>query len=219
MAITTAMISVAVGLSCAENFLYVFVLGSSGGDNEEDRKDDLIEAWIVLFFRSVFPVHALAAALQSVNVIRKLVENENYNGHRIGVGRIVLPAVILHGSFDAVLMCINVFIETANAAYLEKNGGKVVEGEEPYNSLVVNLIAWISIVFILITGLLWYFHENRKQRARLIILEECEKNARAEALGATKVSGKRGIKSSDKKKLKLKRKSDGKSKHIESEYT
>jgi hypothetical protein len=223
MAITTAMISVAVGLSCAENFLYVFVmggaLGSSNGDSEE-RKDDLIEAWIVLFFRSIFPVHALAAALQSINVIRKLVENEDHNGHRIGVGRIVLPAVILHGSFDAVLMCINVFIESANAAYLEKNGGKVVEGEEPYNSLVVNLVAWISIVLILIVGLLWYFKENRKQRARLIILEECEKNARAEALGGAKASVKHGTKSTEDRKVKSKSRTgkSKKSRQTDNEY-
>lgn len=181
MAITTGMISVAVGLACAENFLYVFVLGGALGesDTNDSHRGDLLEAWIVLFFRSIFPVHALAAAMQSINMIRKFVEFDEHNGHRVGVGRIILPAVILHGSFDAILMGINVFVETAWDNYLEENDGKVGD-TEPYNALIVNLVAWISITGIMIAGLLWYYRENRKQRARLKVLEEQDKAVQAE---------------------------------------
>lgn len=177
MAITTGMISVAVGLACAENFLYVFVLGGALGQNDsnEAHSGDLLEAWIVLFFRSIFPVHALAAAMQSINMIRKFVEHDNPNGHRVGVGRIILPAVILHGSFDAVLMGINVFVETSWDDYLEENDGTA----EPYNAFAVNLVAWICITAIMIGGLLWYYRENRKQRTRLKVLEEQDKTLQA----------------------------------------
>jgi hypothetical protein len=171
MAITTGMISVAVGLACAENCLYVFVLGgaNSNGGNA-NQKSDILEAWIVLFFRSIFPVHALAAAMQSINMIRKFVERDNEQGHRIGVGRVVLPAVILHGSFDAVLMAINVFVETAWDNYLSQNNGNV-GANAPYNSLILNIVAWISIAAIMLAGLLWYFIQNRLQSQRLAELE------------------------------------------------
>jgi hypothetical protein len=176
MAITTGMISVAVGLACAENFLYVFVLGGALGpdNNEEDHKGDILEAWIVLFFRSVFPIHALAAAMQSVNVIRKYVETADDNGHRIGVGRIILPAVILHGTFDAVLMGINVYVETAWDKYLEENDGNVGE-DPPYNSIVLNAVAWMSITTIMLVGLIWYIVQHRRQTSRLVELEQDEK--------------------------------------------
>jgi len=179
-AVTTSMISVAVGLACAENFLYVFLLGgtgsTSGVEDGTSAMDGYLQEWTVLLFRSVFPVHALAAAMQSVNMIRKFVETEDVNGHRIGVGRIILPAVILHGSFDAILLGINFFIETSWEDYMEENDGDVDEGNpSPYNPVVVNIIAWLSIILVMLAGILWYYNENRSQRLRLIELEEHEK--------------------------------------------
>eukprot|EP00978_Attheya_sp_CCMP212_P010607 scaffold25783_cov34-Attheya_sp.AAC.1 len=143
-AVTTAMISVAVGLACAENFLYVFVLG--GSEENSDQKHGYMEAFMVLLFRSIFPVHALAAALQSINVIRKFVEDDSSDGgHRVGVGRIVFPAVLMHGSFDAILMTINVYIETAWDDYLAANNGNADNGR-PYNPIIVNMSAALGII-------------------------------------------------------------------------
>lgn len=180
MAITTGMISVAVGLACAENFVYVFVLGGAvGNDSGDHHSGDVLEAWIVLFFRSIFPVHALAAAMQSINMIRKFVETSEDSGHRIGVGRIILPAVILHGTFDAILMGINVFVETAWDKYLEEHEGNIVEGEQPYDSVILNVVAWISITTVMLLGFAWYYRENRRQRLRLKHLEDQEFKRRA----------------------------------------
>jgi hypothetical protein len=177
--VTTAMISVAVGLACAENFLYVFLLGGTSGGSSSAASDatggSYLEEWIVLLFRSIFPVHALAAAMQSVNMIRKFVETDEVNGHRIGVGRIILPAVIMHGSFDAILLGINVFIETSWDNYLERNGYVVDPENPPYNPVIVNGVAWFSIIFVMLLGVAWYIRENRNQRVRLILLEEQEK--------------------------------------------
>jgi RsiW-degrading membrane proteinase PrsW (M82 family) len=177
MAITTGMISVAVGLACAENMLYVFVLGGAmANDKGGDLKTgDVIEAWIILFVRSIFPIHALSAAMQSIGMIRKFVETTDHNGHRIGIGRIILPAVILHGSFDAVLLGITVYSETAWDMYLEANNGRVPEDGTPYNPVILNLVAAMSVVAIMVIGIVWYFRENRLQSKRLKELEEMEK--------------------------------------------
>jgi hypothetical protein len=170
-ALTTGMISVAVGLACAENFLYVFFLGGTGVDGDGSIKEE----WIVLFFRSIFPVHALAAAMQSIGMIRKFVEcTTDANNHRIGVGRIIIPAVVLHGSFDAILLGINVYVESAWDKYLQANGGKVEEGSLPYNPAILNTVAWLSITSIMISGILWYYKEHRNQTMRLKILEQEE---------------------------------------------
>ena len=173
-AVTTGMISVAVGLACAENFMYVFILGgadNSGGDGSHGGS--VLEEWVVLFFRSIFPVHALAAAMQSINMVRKFVEGTaDANQHRIGVGRIILPAVLLHGSFDAILYGINVYVESSWDAYLVANNGNVEDGATPYNPVVVNLVAWVSIIFIMLIAILWFYRENRAQRTRLDLMEE-----------------------------------------------
>lgn len=176
-AVTTAMISVAVGLACAENFLYVFLLGGSEANSGDVQSGGVIEEWIVLLFRSLFPVHALAAAMQSINVVRKYVECETDNSHRIGVGRIILPAVIMHGTFDAVLLAVNIYIETAWDVYLAKNEGNFDPNNPPYNPVMVNLVAWLSLIFVMVSGLMWYFRQNRLQSQRLAVLEEKEKAA------------------------------------------
>merc|ERR1712216_602141 len=102
-------------------------------------------------------------------MIRKFVELDHQKGHRIGVGRIILPAVLLHGTFDAILMAINVYIEMAWATGDHDNNGTL-----PYNALLVNVTAWAGISLTMLVGILWYFRENRRQRLRLILLEQKE---------------------------------------------
>ena len=82
--------------------------------------------------------------------------------------------MILHGSFDAVLLGINVYVESAWDKYLQANGGKVEEGSLPYNPAILNTVAWLSITSIMISGILWYYKEHRNQSMRLKILEQEE---------------------------------------------
>lgn len=159
-AVTTAMISCAVGLACAENFIYVFFLGGSNAQEE----------MTMLIFRSIFPVHALCAAMQSVGVIQKFLEEPDSNSGSIGVGKIILPAVILHGSFDGVLMTVNSFIDFA-IEQAENQGG---QGYIDYDYL--NLIAGVVVIAVMIAGLLWYYIKNRLQKARLKICEVSSNN-------------------------------------------
>lgn len=175
-AVTTAMISVAVGLACAENFVYVFFLGGTAGQSDGDDAGNVLEEWLVLLFRSIFPVHALAAAMQSINVNRKLIEGRtDESNQRIGVGKIVFPAILMHGTFDAVLLGINIYVETKWESYLEKYGGNVNPDDPPYDTYKLNIVAWCSITAVMLVGLVWYFIENRKQKQRLEVLEETER--------------------------------------------
>jgi len=162
-AITTGMISAAVGLACCENFLYVFFLGGSGGDIGRISGE-----LAILLFRSIFPVHALAAAMQSINMIRKFIE-EKYDGERnIGVGRIIFPAVLLHGTFDAILMGVNAYIEASWDSYYDNEGGDDENSYDvPYNVVAVNSIASIGIIGVMAVSFFWYTYQNKLQMLRL----------------------------------------------------
>jgi hypothetical protein len=61
---------------------------------------------------------------------------------------------------------------------LEQYGNVADPDNPPYNPVIVNCVAWFSITFVLLAGMSWYFRENWRQQARLIILEEQE-NAQA----------------------------------------
>jgi len=160
-AITTGMISVAVGLACAENFMYVFFLGGSRGNSGA-----IWQELMILLFRSVFPVHALAAAMQSINMIKKFVEEPQ---NHIGVGRIILPAVLLHGTFDAILLSITTYIETKYDEFYA-NGGNDADGL-PFNAVAVNIVAWTSILGLMGFGFIWFMIQSRRQTKRLALVE------------------------------------------------
>lgn len=164
-AITTGMISVAVGLACAENFLYVFFLGGAGGSAS------ITQEFAVLIFRSIFPVHALAAAMQSINMIKKFIEEKDGSDHNVGVGRIVIPAVILHGTFDAILMVINAYVESKWAEFYEENDD-YEEGFTPFNPILLNVIAWVSILGVMVSSFGWYSYQNQVQNIRLMKIEQ-----------------------------------------------
>ena len=150
-AVTTAMISGAVGLACAENFIYVFFFS---GSNTQDEIG-------MLLFRSIFPVHAFCAAMQSIGVIEKFLEEIDENSSSIGVGSILLPAILLHGSFDAILMTVNSIIDNT----VENSGGV------GYDFTVLNIIAGSLVIGVVLFGLIWYYVKNRSQKARLKLLE------------------------------------------------
>ena len=160
-AITTGMISVAVGLACAENFMYVFFLGGSRGNSGA-----IWQELMILLFRSIFPVHALAAAMQSINMIRKFVEEPQ---NHLGVGRIILPAVMLHGTFDAILLSITTYIESKYDQFYE-NGGNDEDGL-PFNPVAVNIFAWTSIIGLMTFSFGWYTFQNRRQMKRLALIQ------------------------------------------------
>jgi len=169
-AITTGMISVAVGLACAENFIYVFFLSNYDEDDgyvvtDAERVSSRMS---LLLLRSIFPVHALSAAMQSVSMIRKFIEEKHGGERNIGVGRIIFPAVLLHGSFDAVLMCVKCYVYASYEQYYA-NGGTDDDATwvEPYNALATSLTAVFGIVSVMALSFGWYTYQHKKQMLRL----------------------------------------------------
>jgi hypothetical protein len=169
-AITTGMISVAVGLACAENFIYVFFLSNYDEDDgyvvtDAERVSSRMS---LLLLRSIFPVHALSAAMQSVSMIRKFIEEKHGGERNIGVGRIIFPAVLLHGSFDAVLMCVKCYVYASYEQYYA-NGGTDDDATwvEPYNALATSLTAVFGIVSVMALSSGWYTYQHKKQMLRL----------------------------------------------------
>lgn len=143
-AITVAMVAVALGFACCENLVYIFIFAPSS---------DLETKIGVLVLRSLFPVHPLLAAIQSIGVCRRDIENDK----TFGVGRSILPAILLHGSFDLVIMIAS-FLVAVNPDDEE------FEERAETTSLVVSFV-------IVLFGVAYYVVQSRAQRKRLNELE------------------------------------------------
>ena len=146
--ITVAMVTASVGFACCENLMYVF--GRSGGTLEAEIS--------VLILRSLLPVHPVAAAIQSLSVIRHDVEGKE----DINIGQIIFPAVILHGSYDFVLMALPALILLFGIES-DDDGAEDVNGD----AAVVTVIGFVVSVIIAISGVIYYFCTSKKQRVRL----------------------------------------------------
>ena len=132
-AITVSMVAVGVGFSCCENLVYVFVYG----------KIYHVSRIFILLARSLFPVHPIAMAIQSIGVCKRDLENDR----RIRLGRIILPGVLFHGFYDFML----VWIDYASGSH----------------SIFSNIFS----VAILFSGVIYYIYQSRKQRERIAALD------------------------------------------------
>ncbi len=94
-AITIAMITVSLGFACCENLLYVFVYSP--------QNESITVQLSILGMRSIFPIHPLAAAIQSIGVCKRDLEGDP----TVGIGQILLPSVLLHGTFDFSLLLLS----------------------------------------------------------------------------------------------------------------
>ena len=155
--ITVAMCTVALGFACCENLLYVFGYTPSQSLGVE------IETLIV---RSIFPVHPLCAAIQSIGVCKRDLEGQR----GVGIGRIISPAILLHGSFDFVLMV---------AAYLQQVK-KIKEGNDDDSDIPKEDEAVMTaddipvMVFsfgMVLVGYIYYVWQSRDQTKRLIAMD------------------------------------------------
>ena len=98
----------------------------------------------VLLVRALLPVHPIVAAIQSIGVCRRDLEGES--SHQLG--RIIFPAVMIHGTFDFVLW------------FLEFLAG------DNYTTYWA-IMEWVLAEFIVVAGLVYYFKESIAQRGRL----------------------------------------------------
>jgi RsiW-degrading membrane proteinase PrsW (M82 family) len=146
-AITLAMVSVAIGFSCCENLIYVFLYAGNTTQLELG----------VLLERSFFPVHPVLAAIQSIGVCRRDLE-----ASREKLGRIIFPAVMFHGSFDFII----VFI-----AFIGKLVGEQVEEGDLQISNTAEFLSVLSCIVILFAGIYYVYTESSKQREHLIAID------------------------------------------------
>merc|ERR1712127_570630 len=114
-----AMVSVAIGFECIENLLYI------------SKGETLGNELSILLQRSVVPVHPICAAIQSIGVCKRDLENDT----SVTIGQILKPAVMLHGFFDF-------FVLTLPTLYLiphyEKYKEFIIEVSEQGQEYAVN---------------------------------------------------------------------------------
>ncbi len=142
-----------------QNLLYVFGYTPSQSLGVE------IET---LILRSIFPVHPLCAAIQSIGVCKRDLEGQR----GVGMGRVLSPDILLHGSFDFVLMV---------AAYLQQVE-KIKEGldddsdmpKEDDSEAVMSAEDVPTLVFsfgMVLVGYIYYVWQSRAQTKRLIAMD------------------------------------------------
>jgi hypothetical protein len=156
-AVTIAMVAVAIGFACCENLVYVFIYSGSSFSLEAS----------VLFARALFPVHPLAAALQSINVVARDVEGQRPTP----LGRILGPAVLFHGGYDFLIMWIN-FLAERNGIYEDQDG---MLGWADF-------LSFFSNVLVLVGTLFYFLHMSRRQRRRLAAMDQDETMVRSNLL-------------------------------------
>ncbi|KAL7489853.1 hypothetical protein ACHAW6_015569 [Cyclotella cf. meneghiniana] len=163
--ITVAMVSVALGFACCENLIYIFVYSPPSLGVEITT----------LVARSFFPVHPLCAAIQSIGVCKRDIEgNKNY-----GIGRVISPAVLLHGSFDFVLL-LAAFYNSLKKVEEGDNGNEsgeesssVPADEQDFASELPSLIS--GLVFVIL-GCIYYACASRAQNQRLIAMDNAARD-------------------------------------------
>lgn len=145
--ITLAMISVAMGFTCCENLVYIFLYSSSSPRME----------LYVLMSRTLFPVHPIAAALQSIGVCRRDLE-----GVPTPLWQLILPAVLFHGAYDFFILWVD-FLDKRHGVYAD-------EGSEQVSILAV-AVSFVVSVLILLSALVHLWRQGRQQRQRLAELD------------------------------------------------
>jgi RsiW-degrading membrane proteinase PrsW (M82 family) len=139
-AITIAMISVSLGFACCENLLYVFVYSP--------QHESITVQLSILGIRCLFPIHPLAAAIQSISVCRRDLEGDP----TVGIGRILLPSILLHGTFDFSLL----LLSWIGQSYDEESNNNNNQSNTTLTWAISLLCLGVSISVVLV-GLCYYF--------------------------------------------------------------
>uniref|UniRef100_A0A7S2K0I1 Uncharacterized protein n=1 Tax=Leptocylindrus danicus TaxID=163516 RepID=A0A7S2K0I1_9STRA len=166
-AITVAMVAAATGFACCENIVYVF--SYSGGTLGDEVG--------VLIARSLFPVHPIAAAIQSIGVCRRDLEGSI----GVGIGRVILPAVMLHGLFDFVLMLLGFIGQHVSDGSADESTGDDTNNntaddsdEQDLELDSITILSFVLSIVLVIGGIVYYFVCARRQRARLMLLDDTQ---------------------------------------------
>lgn len=142
--VTVAMVAVALGFACCENILHIFIYNRSSLRSEITT----------LIVKSLFPVHPISAAIQSIYVCRRDLEKDP----SVGLGRIVLPSIIFHGTYDFALLIVTSSWQRSHTERYFYQGGSVTG---------VAIMSFCVSLLIVLAGGLYYMFSSRAQYARL----------------------------------------------------
>mmetsp|Transcript_25334 Transcript_25334/g.43257 ORF Transcript_25334/g.43257 Transcript_25334/m.43257 type:complete len:393 (-) Transcript_25334:129-1307(-) len=142
--VTVAMVAVALGFTCCENILHILIW------NRSSVKSEIA----TLIVKSLFPVHPIAAAIQSIYVCRRDLEKDP----SVGLGRIVLPSMIFHGTYDFALMIITSSWQRSHKEQYFYHGGNVTG---------LGILSFCVSLLIVLAGGVYYMVASKAQYARL----------------------------------------------------
>ena len=154
------MITVALGFACAENFLYVFIYAPPGLESE----------LMTLFVRCIVPIHPLAAALQSLGVCRRELERDR----KTGVGRILFPGWLLHGTYDFSIMAYTIVTSVMDKYNSDSDDNKTSTlngGDDDDDASTAGFIVFFAMIYFALFGIIYYFKQAWLQRKRLVELD------------------------------------------------
>jgi len=115
--------------------------------------------------RSLLPIHPICAAIQSVGIVKRDVEGDP--SARLGMA--VLPAVLLHGTFDFVVLALAVIGALNAPTPADPYGEQKVPKE--FSFTIQDARDLLISAVVAAAGVLYYLIEARKQRGRLSALE------------------------------------------------
>jgi len=157
-AIMIAMVTTSLGFACCENFIYIYIYTPSGISNK----------LVTLAVRSLLPIHPIAAALQSIGVIRRDVEGDK----SYGLGWIIFPAVLLHGSYDFALMLFEGLQKIHSLAEDGDNNDDNKKGDGDTSELMETLVILCIALAFVFTSITYYIIQSRLQKIRITNLDQ-----------------------------------------------
>ena len=161
-ATTIAMVAVATGFAWSENIGYIRNISSNPtgiGVGTSVWMNELT----LLVFRSIMPVHELCAAIQSIGIVRRDIEDDR----TWKLGRGLFPAIMLHGMYDFVAIFGGVLQQVIASKNDDKDGGNANHDDENAISPVQMLKAFVMVAPIVLVGAGYYYHQAKNQRQRL----------------------------------------------------
>jgi len=102
------------------------------------------------------PVHPVCAAIQSIGVVRRDVEKDETTD----IGWAILPAFLLHGVFDFVVLIYALIVSPPLDA-------RDADGNPPEPGLDIILTDFLFGFVILAFGYIYYYEQAKKQRVRI----------------------------------------------------
>ena len=149
------MLTVAMGFGCCENLVYVFIYSSASVEQKVS----------VLIARSIFPVHPIAAALQSIGVCQRQVEKKT----TVQFGRHILgPAVLVHGLYDFMIVWIDYLANRTRGVAASDDDVMPVETA----SVTAAIVSFGISIGIMVAALYYYWRQAKAQRQRLYAMDQ-----------------------------------------------